>query len=177
MNSAQTDCWSHQVKWVFLILPEVLKRLEVKKKNNDVQLCWLLWNSTKTIFFTLPTWDLELRCLMNWKDFKCSRIIKSSERWRAERSGRCARPADQEDLKCYQWKKRKTSQNRPQRYELRICSHTFHSSPSTVLRKSVQHKHELHIHFFAEWFMHERQGQTLQLCGLPQWECVLMAGG
>lgn len=33
MNSAQTDCWSHQVKWVFLILPEVLKRLEVKKKK------------------------------------------------------------------------------------------------------------------------------------------------
>lgn len=130
-----------------------------KKKRCATRLTFI--EQCKTIFLILPTWDLELRCLMNWKDFKCSWIIKSLERWRAEWSGRRGRAADQEDLPvCYQWGeggKKRLPRIAPRGYKLRICSHIiFHSSPSTVLWKSMQHKHALHIHF-TEWFMHERQ--------------------
>lgn len=80
----------------------------------------------------LSSWELELRCLMNWKDFKCSWIMKSSERWRGEHSGRCARLADQEDLPALSARRRKDLPESPQRYKLETCPHRLHLPPSTV---------------------------------------------
>ncbi len=90
----------------------------------------------ETIFFMLSTGELELRCLMNWKDFKCSWIIKSSERRRGEQSGRCARLTDQEALPVLSVR-RDLPESPPQRYKLGAGSHRFHSQPSTVPRKST----------------------------------------
>lgn len=67
----------------------------------------------------LSSWELELRCLMNWKDFKCSWIMKSSERWRGEHSGRCARLADQEDLPALSARRRKDLPESPPEVQAR----------------------------------------------------------
>lgn len=96
------------VKRAFPILPGLIERLQVKKITRSLL---TLIKQCKTVFFMPPTWELELRCLMNWKDFKCSWIIKSSERWRGEQSGRCARLTDQEDLPVLSAWRIKTSQN------------------------------------------------------------------
>lgn len=95
---------------MFLILPGLIECLQVKK-NMCSQLTFI--KQYKTLFFMLPTQESELRCLMNWKDFKCSWIIKSSERRRREQSGHCARLADQEDLPVLSVRRNKTSQNPP----------------------------------------------------------------
>lgn len=99
-------------KRAFLILLGWIECLQVKKKMTCSLLSYI--KQCNTIFFMLPTRELELRCLMNWKDFKCSWIIKPSERWRGEQSGRCARLTDQEDLPVLSARRNKTSQNPPE---------------------------------------------------------------
>lgn len=75
---------------------------------------------------------------MNWKDFKCSWIIKSSEGWRGEQSGHCARLTDQEDLLVLSVRRNKTPQNPPKRYKLKMCLHRFHPSPPTLPQTATE---------------------------------------
>lgn len=122
INSIQTVWWSYQAS---ISNPARIDRMPSGKKMTCSLLSYI--KQCNTIFFMLPTWELELRCLMNRKDFKCSWIIKPSERWRGEQSGRCARLTDQEDLPVLSARRNKTSQN-PQRSKLGMSTQTSFST-------------------------------------------------